>query len=159
MPSKKFPYRAAFVACAGGHMHPQNPCQYGCLGCKKCVETCPFGAIKIGKRGAAIVEEETCMACGKCVRVCPRKLIRIHECANFVAVRCSNHQMGKEAGEVCASSCIGCGLCERICPAQAIHVADHLARIKEKYCLSCGMCATRCPRHVPVDLRGILTEI
>ncbi len=160
MPSKKFPYRAAFVACHSGcHMNPENKCTYGCIGCKKCVKECPFGAISIGESGVAEVDERSCIACGKCVKSCPRKIIRIHECANYIVVRCSNLQTGKEARDVCEFSCIGCGICEKTCTAEAVHVEDHLARIEEKYCLSCGMCAVKCPRHVLIDLRGVLTKV
>ena len=36
------------------------------------------------------VDEAKCVACGKCVRECPKQVIHIHECANYIVVRCSN---------------------------------------------------------------------
>ena len=43
------------------------------------------------------VDEEKCMACGACVKVCPQKIIHIHECANYIVVKCSNKKKGAEA--------------------------------------------------------------
>ena len=95
-------------------------------------------------------------ACGKCVRECPKQVIHIHECANYIVVRCSNRQNGKEARQVCSVSCIGCGICEKTCTAGAVKVTDNCAVIDETVCLSCGMCVVKCPRHVLTDLRGII---
>lgn len=154
---KKFPYRSAFVACHGGcHVQEGKNCEKGCIGCGVCVSTCPFHAITINDYGVAEVNEAQCVACGKCVRECPKQVIRIHECANYIAVRCSNTQPGKEARQVCSVSCIGCGICEKTCTAGAIKVMDHCAVIDEAICLSCGMCVVKCPRHVLTDLRGII---
>ena len=92
---KRFPYKAAFVACNGG-CRATADCQYGCVGCELCVNVCKFEAIALNEYGVAEVNEDKCIACGKCVRECPRELIRIHECANPVVVKCSNKDAGKE---------------------------------------------------------------
>lgn len=156
--NKKFPYRAAVVACKGCRTDEQTTCEYGCIGCGKCVSACKFGAISIGENGIAEVEEEKCIACGRCVKECLRHIIHIHNCANYIVVKCSNKEKGKDAKEACPVSCIGCGMCERTCTAEAIKVKDNCAVIEETACLSCGMCAVKCPRHVISDLRGILTK-
>ena len=107
----------------------------------------------------AEVDEEKCIGCGACAKVCPQKVIHVHECANYIVVKCSNNKKGAEAKKQCNVSCIGCGICEKTCTAGAIKVKDNCAVIEESICLSCGMCAVKCPRHVIHDLHGILTEI
>lgn len=157
---KSFPYKAAFVACNGDcRTERKETCSYGCIGCGTCESVCRFGAIyRDPNTGIARVNEDACTACGMCVRSCPQGIIRLHECAGFIAVKCSNHDRGAEAVKQCDVSCIACGTCERICTAGAIKVIDSCARIDEQYCQNCGMCAVRCPRHAIHDLRGILTK-
>lgn len=158
---KKFPYKAALVACNGGcraSKTADTKCVYGCIGCEQCVIACKFDAIHINDLGVAEVDENKCIACGKCVSYCPQNLIHIHDCGNFIAVKCSNHDKGKDARVVCEVSCIGCGMCEKVCTADAVHVENNVAVIDESKCLSCGMCAVTCPRGAILDLRGILTH-
>lgn len=154
---KRFPYKAALVACNGG-CRATADCEYGCVACGLCVGVCKFDAIEINSFGVAQVNEGKCIACGACVRECPRELIHIHECANPIVVKCSNKDLRKNARKYCEVSCIGCGLCEKACPAGAITVTENLSHIEESICLSCGQCAVKCPRGAIVDLRGILTD-
>jgi len=52
-----------------------------CVGCLKCVETCPFGAIKeIQDRGGNVkaeVIETVCQGCGICTVTCPQGAIQL----------------------------------------------------------------------------------
>ena len=157
---KKFPYQAAIVACNGGCRanRGQPICSYGCMSCSACIETCKFQAITYNEYGVAQVNEADCVGCGRCTKACPQGIIRIHDCANYIAVKCSNHDKGAMARKICQVSCIGCGICEKTCTANAIRVTDNCAVIDETYCLSCGMCAVKCPRRAIADLRGVLTE-
>jgi ferredoxin len=157
---KKFPYKAAFVACNGdcGATTQDPKCAYGCIGCGACVSACKFDAIHLNDNGTAQVDEEKCIACGACARACPQKLIHIHECANYIVVKCSNRDKGADARKQCAVSCIGCGICQKTCTAGAVTVQENLAVVDEALCLSCGMCAVKCPRHAIDDLGGILTN-
>ena len=107
----------------------------------------------------AEVDEDKCLACGKCMKVCPQEIIHIHECANYIVVKCSNKSKGAEAKKQCEVSCIGCGICEKTCTAGAVRIMDNHAVIREDICLSCGMCSVKCPRHAIYDLRGIFTKI
>jgi ferredoxin len=46
-----------------------------CLGCGKCIERCPIGAISLDKDGIATVDKEKCSGCLKCANVCPNEAI------------------------------------------------------------------------------------
>ena len=104
-------------------------------------------------------DKEKCIGCGACAKVCPQEIIHIHECANYIVVKCSNKSKGAAAKKQCEVSCIGCGICEKTCTAGAIRVTENHAVINEELCLSCGMCAVKCPQHAIYDLRGIYTEV
>ena len=93
---KRFPYRAALVACNGGCRTAKDGqgCADGCIGCGACIQACKLGAIFLNEYGAAEVDEEKCIACGKCAKVCPQEIIHIHECANYIVVKCSNKSKG-----------------------------------------------------------------
>ena len=69
----------------------ENACRYGCIACGKCEEVCRFGAIAV-RDNVACVDEELCIACKRCVKECPQGIIRIHECADYIAVKCSNKE-------------------------------------------------------------------
>ena len=88
---KRFPYRSALVACNGGcrAVQGEEGCTDGCIGCGACVSVCKFGAISLNEYGVAEVDEDKCLACGKCIKVCPQEIIHIHECANYIVVKCS----------------------------------------------------------------------
>lgn len=157
MASKKFPYKAAYVACNKKcEVNLADPCRFGCVGCGQCVEACKFGAVSNNANGVAEIDAEKCMACGACIRVCPREVIRIHEIANTVVVTCSNKNKGALAKAECSTSCLGCGICAKNCTAGAIGIEDNLAHIREELCLSCGMCVVNCQRGAIEDLKGII---
>ena len=46
-----------------------------CVGCGKCVSTCPFGALSLVNRKA--VASNACTMCGACVSVCPVKALSL----------------------------------------------------------------------------------
>ena len=50
--------------------------------CRKCIEKCPFDALRIGKDG--IIVSEKCRMCSVCVKSCPRNAIRFEQVARSV---------------------------------------------------------------------------
>ena len=50
-------------------------CKVGCIGCGKCVRTCPFEAITL-ENNLAYIDAEKCRLCRKCVAECPTGGIR-----------------------------------------------------------------------------------
>jgi len=48
-----------------------------CVGCGRCVEVCPTGAISLGSDGKARVRAELCRACGLCAQECPQHALTL----------------------------------------------------------------------------------
>jgi nitroreductase/NAD-dependent dihydropyrimidine dehydrogenase PreA subunit len=47
-----------------------------CVGCGRCVETCPTSFLTL-QSGKAIVTGERCIACGQCEAVCPTEAVKV----------------------------------------------------------------------------------
>ena len=73
---KRFPYRAALVACNGGCRTAKDGqgCADGCIGCGICEKTCTAGAIRVTENHA-VINEELCLSCGMCAVKCPQHAI------------------------------------------------------------------------------------
>jgi coenzyme F420-reducing hydrogenase delta subunit len=56
-----------------------------CVGCDKCINICPYGAIEAQSLSTPKVDYSKCTGCGACVVVCPHVALEIHgyECARF----------------------------------------------------------------------------
>ena len=48
-----------------------------CAACGVCVNSCPFGAIKIINGVIAKIDETSCVGCGKCAKACVASVIDI----------------------------------------------------------------------------------
>ena len=62
-----------------------------CIGCSRCMKTCPTEAIRIGG-GKASIQEHRCIDCGKCYEVCPAQAISIKD-DDFEAFRRYPHSV------------------------------------------------------------------
>ena len=51
-------------------------CKAGCIGCSKCVKACAFEAIKV-ENNLAFIDSDKCKLCRKCVNECPTGAIRL----------------------------------------------------------------------------------
>ncbi len=70
---KLVPYgKHPFVLCSNHDKGSltRKVCVSGCLGCKKCEQTCPTGAITV-QDNCATVDFSLCSSCGMCEKVCP----------------------------------------------------------------------------------------
>ncbi len=43
------------------------------------------------------MKKKNALAAGACGKVCPQQIIHVHECANWIVVKCSNKSKGAEA--------------------------------------------------------------
>ena len=100
-------------------------CDYGCLGFASCSRACPFGAIEM-KDGLAIVHPDLCVGCGKCVETCPRNLIRLVPKKAEVHVFCSSPEKGPVKKRVCSVACIGCRKCVKVAEEGQMEVKGFL---------------------------------
>ena len=101
----------AQIALFGG----KKECNYGCLGCGTCENTCPFDAIHVHNE-VAKVDRNKCVACGKCVAACPKDIISLVPYSQKAVVLCSNQEKGKDARKKCYKACIACTLCAKTYP-------------------------------------------
>ena len=109
---KRFPYKAAFVACNGG-CRATADCQYGCVGCELCVNVCRFEAIALNDYGVAEVNEDKCIACGKCIQ---------SGCPSVVLSDEKHPRTGKRKARIEPVTCVGCGICTTKCKFDAIRL-------------------------------------
>lgn len=47
-----------------------------CIGCRRCVRVCPYGARTLDRERKMEVDEAKCRECGLCVSVCPKDCLR-----------------------------------------------------------------------------------
>jgi len=99
--------RSAVVVAGGG-----KGCDYGCIGFSSCARACPFDAIEI-RDGLAIVHPDLCVGCGKCVDTCPKNLIERVSASVDIHVYCNSPEKGALKRKVCKTACTGCRKCVR----------------------------------------------
>ena len=115
---KKFPYRAAVVACNGGCRSAEGEagCADGCIGCKACpqkvihVHECAnYIVVKCSnkKKGAEAKKQcnVSCIGCGICEKTCTAGAIKVKD--NCAVIE--------------ESICLSCGMCAVKCPRHVIH--------------------------------------
>ena len=125
-------------------------CAYGCAGLGDCVSVCSFGALSMTEDGLPHINYEKCVGCGKCVRTCPKKLFVIVDAQTKGSFAlCANRSDNKPPiKKNCSKGCIKCGISEKKCPEQCIKVTQGIPVVDYSKCTSCGECIKACPDKV-----------
>lgn len=136
-----------------------------CIRCNRCLEVCPYGAIKRSgfspTMGTPYVlpELKACYLCMACSRLCPTGALDSHvqtpEKAGMGKARidksmCYSHLfldhdvLPEGSGNKIAALC---NTCFNVCPLQdkAITLRDNLFPEVLDGCVGCGICVERCP--------------
>jgi len=120
-------------------------CRYSCLGMGDCVKTCLFDAMAHKKGAIPEIDPEKCTACRKCIDACPAGVIRLVPAGAGVYIKCSSNDRGTAVKKICKTGCFTCRLCVKFCPQKAINIENELAVIDYKLCNNCGICVEKCP--------------
>jgi len=101
-----------------------------CYQCMRCIDACPYDAIKVSKDGGFYIDQINCQRCQACYMVCPLGSVEIH--AQPLPV------IDKEI-------CYQCGRCGDVCRINAIKRTYTGYTIDTHTCRKCGDCYNVCP--------------
>lgn len=101
-----------------------------CYQCKRCIDACPFDAIKEYKEGGFYIDQVLCQRCKACYMACPLGAIEIEEQPIPI--------IDKEI-------CYLCGRCKDVCRVNAIKETKTGYTIDRYECRRCGDCYNICP--------------
>ncbi|MDZ7330507.1 MAG: RnfABCDGE type electron transport complex subunit B [candidate division KSB1 bacterium] len=130
-------------------MGGDKACVYGCLGYGTCVESCPFGAMRMGDDGLPIVIEEKCTGCGMCVAACPRGIMKLIPVSQKIFLGCVSQDKGKAVKQVCKVGCTACTLCAnpKVTPSGSIQMKGNLPEIINIKADDLANAVEKCPSH------------
>jgi NADH:ubiquinone oxidoreductase subunit F (NADH-binding)/NAD-dependent dihydropyrimidine dehydrogenase PreA subunit/(2Fe-2S) ferredoxin len=101
-----------------------------CYQCRRCMDTCPFEAIKETHDGRFYIDQVYCQRCKACYYICPLGSIEVKEPPVYI--------IDKEI-------CYLCGRCKDVCRANAIKETKTGYVIDRYECRRCGDCYNICP--------------
>lgn len=105
-------------SCPDNVIHISDMCQ-GCMA-HPCIEVCPKKAIYM-KNGRSYIDQEKCIKCGKCVNICPYEAIKRMErpCVKACGMDAiKSDEFGR--ADIDYEKCVSCGMCLVNCPFGAI---------------------------------------
>lgn len=101
-----------------------------CYQCKRCMDICPYDAIRESEEGVFYIDQVRCQRCKACFTVCPLGAIEIHEQPVMF--------IDKEL-------CYFCRNCINVCRVDAIKETSTGFMIDSTLCKRCGDCFKVCP--------------
>ena len=101
-----------------------------CYQCKRCIDACPYDAIKESKEGLFYIDQIDCQRCKACYMVCPMGSVEID---------------AQPVPRIDKEICYQCGRCNDICRIRAIKQTSTGYFIDSYLCRKCGDCYNVCP--------------
>ncbi|NWF75720.1 MAG: 4Fe-4S binding protein [Nitrospirae bacterium] len=101
-----------------------------CYQCMRCMDVCPFDAIKESKEGGFYIDQVYCQRCQACYMVCPLGSIEINS---------------QPVPTIDKEICYMCGRCNDVCRVNAIKQTSTGYIIDSYACKRCGDCYNVCP--------------
>jgi NADH:ubiquinone oxidoreductase subunit F (NADH-binding)/Fe-S-cluster-containing hydrogenase component 2/(2Fe-2S) ferredoxin len=101
-----------------------------CYQCMRCIDICPYDAIKESKEGWFYIDQVLCQRCKACYTVCPLGSIEIE---------------AQPVPEIDREICYHCGRCKDVCRVNAIKQTSTGYIIDSYLCKKCGDCYNVCP--------------
>jgi NADH:ubiquinone oxidoreductase subunit F (NADH-binding)/Fe-S-cluster-containing hydrogenase component 2/(2Fe-2S) ferredoxin len=101
-----------------------------CYQCKRCIDACPYDAVKESEEGGFYIDQVPCQRCKACYMVCPLGAVEIKEQPIPV--------IDKEI-------CYFCSRCKDVCRVNAIKETKTGFMIDRYECRRCGDCYNICP--------------
>jgi NADH-quinone oxidoreductase subunit F/NADP-reducing hydrogenase subunit HndC len=101
-----------------------------CYQCKRCIDACPYDAIKGGKEWEFFIDQTLCQRCKACYDVCPLSCVKFEKPPVF--------RIDKEI-------CYLCRRCKEVCRVNAIKETSMGFLIDQDVCRKCNECYIECP--------------
>ncbi|MDP2752810.1 MAG: NADH-ubiquinone oxidoreductase-F iron-sulfur binding region domain-containing protein [Nitrospirota bacterium] len=101
-----------------------------CYQCMRCMDTCPYDAVKESKEGGFYIDQVLCQRCKACYMACPLGAIEIKE---------------QPVPIIDKEICYLCGRCKDVCRVNAIKETSTGFMIDRFVCRKCGDCYNICP--------------
>jgi NADH:ubiquinone oxidoreductase subunit F (NADH-binding)/Fe-S-cluster-containing hydrogenase component 2/(2Fe-2S) ferredoxin len=101
-----------------------------CYQCRRCMDACPYEAIKEAEDGRFYIDQIYCQKCKVCYMTCPLGAVEISEPPVYTIDK---------------DICYLCGRCKYVCRANAIKETKTGFIIDRHACKQCGDCYAICP--------------
>ncbi|MDO4960466.1 MAG: 4Fe-4S dicluster domain-containing protein [Eubacteriales bacterium] len=105
-------------SCPDNVVKVTDVCQ-GCLA-RPCTEVCPKKAVSVRDK-RSVIDQDLCIKCGKCVDACPYGAIKrmVRPCASACGMKAiGSDEYGR--ADIDQDKCVSCGMCLANCPFGAI---------------------------------------
>lgn len=101
-----------------------------CIQCRRCIDVCPFEAIKEHEDGGLYIDQILCQRCKMCYDICLMSSVEIKEPPLVL---------------IDENGCERCGKCKEVCRSNAIIELSTCYMVDASLCKRCGECIEVCP--------------